>query len=159
MIHPDSCSSPGNKAFNLTKLNIPTTEIGVLDAALFFVGKRDDEADNIPSLFVRHLGNDATLGAKEEILEGVESLQVLYGEDTNDDKSPNYYVSADEVADWNHIVSLKISLLLRSYKNNVFSSAQTLSFNGENISVGSSDRYLRRVFTTVISIRNRNIGY
>ena len=161
-INPDSCTSPGNTAYNLTKLNIPTTEIGVLDAALFFVGKRGDDtdnADNIPSLFVRHLGTDAKLGAKEEILEGVESLQVLYGEDTNNDKSPNYYVSADEVVNWNHIVSLKISLLLRSYKNNVFSSAQTLSFNGENINVGSSDRYLRRVFTTVISIRNRNIGY
>ena len=158
-IDPGSCSSPGNTAFNLTKLNIPTTEIGILDSALFFVGKRNDDANNIPSLFIRRLGNDATLDSKEEILEGVESMQVLYGEDTNNNKSPNYYVSADDVSNWDNVVSLKISLLLRSYKNNIFSSAQSIAFNGTNISVADSDRYLRRVFTSVISIRNRNIGY
>lgn len=158
-IDPSSCSTPGNKAYNLSNLNIPTTEVSVLDAALFFVGKRDDNAENIPSLFVRHLGADATLTAKEEILEGVESMQVLYGEDTSGDKSPNYYVNANQVNNWNHVVSLKISLLLRSRKNNIFNNAQTLKFNGANLNIASSDHYLRRVFTSVISLRNRNIGY
>lgn len=156
---PTDCSSPGNKAYNFSNLNIPTTEISVLEAALFFVGKRDNSASNMPALFVRHLSNDATLATKEEILEGVESLQVLYGEDTNGNQSPNYYVSANEVSNWNNIVSLRISLLLRSYKNNIFSTPQSLKFNGAVINTGSSDRYLRRVFTSTISLRNRNIGY
>lgn len=158
-IDPASCSTPGNKTYNLSNLNIPITQISVLDAALFFVGKRNDTAENIPALFVRHLANDISLEAKEEILEGVESMQVLYGEDTNNDKSPNYYVSADKVADWNNIVSLKISLLLRSNNKNVLPTAQTFKFNGADINIASSDRYLRRVFTSVISLRNRNIGF
>lgn len=159
-IDPTACNAPGNNAFNLQSLNVPTTEISVLEASLFFVGKRADNAANVPALFVRHLGNAATLrNTKEEILEGVESLQVLYGEDTTNNNSPNYYVSADSVSNWNNVVSLRISLLMRSSKNNIFPTAQSLKFNGTDMTVASSDRYLRRVFTSNISLRNRNIGF
>lgn len=158
-IDPTACNAPGNNAINLSNINIPTTEVSVLESALFFIGKRDDDSSNTPALFVRHLGSDAKLDVKEEILEGVESLQILYGEDTNGDKSPNYYVSANAVTNWNSVVSLKISLLLRSYKNNIFSSAQSLEYNGSDIYTSTSDRYLRRVFTSTISLRNRNVGY
>ena len=162
------CSSPGNKTFNFTNVNVPTTEISILEAALFFISKRGTGTagykQNVPSLYVRYLGKDAALGNKEEILEGVESLQVLYGEDTNNNQSPNYYVGADKVTDWKNIVSLKISLLLRSLNNNVVNGEQNLEFHGAPIKVkdttdGKPDRYLRRVFTSTISLRNRNIGY
>jgi type IV pilus assembly protein PilW len=73
-------------------------------------------------------------------------------------------VSADDVDNWSNVVSLKVSLLLRSLNNNVLSGDQVLEFNGAPIKVadtkdGKTDRYLRRVFTSTISIRNRNIGY
>lgn len=163
-INQASCKKPGNKAFNFTYLNEQTTQISVLQSAIFFVGKRADSVsgykNNMPSLYVRYLDNDATSGRKEEILEGVESLQILYGEDGGDnDKSPNYYISADKVVNWNNVVSIRLALLLRSHKNNVLTGGQDLSFNGMPIVVDNDDRYLRRVFTTTISLRNRNIGY
>ncbi len=157
------CSTPGNNPLNLHSLNMPTAEVGILDEAIFFVGKRSDSTtgyqQNQPSLYVRYLGNKAKPGRKEEILEGVESLQILYGEDTNSDNSPNYYVSADKVANWKNVVSLKLSLLLRSRKNNMTSSAQALSLNGATITLADGDRYLRRVFSTTIALRNRTIGF
>ncbi len=162
-IKPGVCNTPGNQALNLRGLNMPTAEVGILDQAIFFVGKRSDNVTgyqkNQPSLYVRHLGDKAKPGSKEEILEGVESLQILYGEDTNNDNSPNYYVSADKVVNWKNVVSLKLSLLLRSRKNNMTNPAQTLSFNGETITLADGDRYLRRVFTTTIALRNRTIGF
>lgn len=159
-IDPTACATPGNNAFTTSNINIPTAEISVLEAALFFVGKRANDSHNVPTLFIRHLGDDATLSDKEEILEGVESMQVLYGEDTNNDKSPNYYVTADDVVNWNNVISLKISLLLRSSKNKIIKEAQSLDFNGTQMTITDpNDRYLRRVFTSTISLRNRNIGY
>lgn len=158
-INPDACNTPGNEEADFINLNEATTEIGILEHAIFFVGKRDDNANNIPSLYVRYLGNAATADIKEEIMEGVESIQVLYGEDTDNNKSPDYYISADLVANWDRVVSIKISLLLRSQKNNLVTGTQTLNFNGTSIVVAENDRYLRRVFTSTIALRNRNTGY
>lgn len=158
-ISPSACNTPGNNDFDFSTLNVNTAELGVLEEAIFFVGKRSNDKYNIPSLFVRNLGRKAKPGNKEEIMEGVESLQVLYGEDTNNDKSPDYYISADAVSNWSQVVSIKISLLLRSQKNNLINGVQKLSFNGADMVFGKDDRYLRRVFTSTISLRNRNIGY
>jgi len=158
-ISPSACNTPGNNDFDFSNLNEDTAELGVLEEAIFFVGKRSNDRKNIPSLYVRKLGREAKPGNKEEIMEGVESLQVLYGEDTNNDKSPDYYISADAVSNWSQVVSIKVSLLLRSQKNNLINGAQKLSFNGADIVFDKDDRYLRRVFTSTISLRNRNIGY
>ena len=163
IISPGACNTPGNKLLDLTNLNMGTAEITTLEQAIFFVSKRSDSQTgyqtNMPALYVRNLSDDAKAANKTEILEGVESLQVLYGEDTNNDHSPDYYVSADKVVNWNRVVSLKISLLLRSRNNNIVTGNQALEFNGAQIVTASDDHYLRRVFTSTISIRNRNIGF
>ncbi|MEE9445429.1 MAG: PilW family protein, partial [Cocleimonas sp.] len=90
-----------NKTNALTGLNLDVAEVGVIDQAIFFVSKRASNKkgykNNIPSLYVRHLGKDAKPTPKQEILEGVESLQIVYGEDTDNDDSANYYVSADAI--------------------------------------------------------------
>jgi len=162
-INETSCSAPGNNALNLSNLNLATAQVSVLNEAIFFVGKRSDSTtgykENIPLLYMKNLGNNAKPGNKIEILDGVESLQILYGEDTNNDRSPDYYVSADKVVDWNHVVSLKLSLLLRSRNNNITDGAQSLKFNGADIALADGDRYLRRVFTTTIALRNRSVGF
>ena len=162
-INETSCSTPGNTALDLNNINLPTAQVSVLNEAIFFVGKRSDSKtgyqNNAPSLYMKSLGNNARPANKEEILEGVESLQIIYGEDTNNDRSPNYYVSADKVVDWNHVVSVKLSLLLRSRNNNVTTGVQTIKFNGADIILASGDTYLRRVFTTTIALRNRSVGF
>lgn len=68
------------------------------------------------------------------------------------------------MADWKNVVSLRVSLLLRSLNNNVINDEQSMEFNGAEIKIKPTndnklDRYLRRVFTSTISLRNRNIGY
>jgi len=96
-----------------------------------------------PALFRQTLGNAASMNV-EEIVEGVEDMQLLYGEDSDDDGTPNRYVDSASVADWNNIVSVRIELQVRSMEDNV---AAKLTAYG--------DRKLRRTFTTSIAIRNR----
>lgn len=162
-INAGACHTPGNKALDLTDLNLATAEVSILEEAIFFIGKRADSTQgykkNMPALYVRHLSDNAKPGRKEEIMEGIESMQILYGEDLNSDNSPDYYVSADQVNNWKRVVSLKISLLLRSHDNHIVTGNQALAFNGKPITVADDDHYLRRVFTTTIALRNRNIGF
>ncbi len=148
-----------NQKVELNTINLAMAEVAVLEQAIFFVSKRASNKkgykNNIPALFVRHLGKGAKPTPKQEILEGVESLQVEYGEDLDADGSVNSYVSADLVKNWKNIISLKVSLLLRSSNNHVIKTAQKITFNGALIRVDEGDRYLRRVFSTTLFIRNQ----
>ncbi|NJM11546.1 MAG: prepilin-type N-terminal cleavage/methylation domain-containing protein [Synechococcaceae cyanobacterium SM1_2_3] len=99
-----------------------------------------------------------TANATQTIVEDVESVQVLYGENTDSDLMgvADRYVSGATIAssgDWNRVVSVRITLLLRTSDNNLVESAQPYTFNGA--STTPTDRRLRRVFTTTIALRNR----
>lgn len=77
-----------------------------------------------------------------ELVEGVENLQILYGEDLDADGTANYYDAAD-IVNMSNVVSVQIDLTLRSLTNNVSSIA------------GPIDRRLRRTFSSTIVLRNR----
>lgn len=99
--------------------------------------------------------------AAEQLIEGVERMQVTYGEDTDPvpapparpDLTPNHYVTADGVTDWRRVVSVRISLLLRTMEDNLADTPQTYSFDGARVT--AEDRRLRYGFTLTIGLRNR----
>lgn len=96
-----------------------------------------------------------SLTGMEELVEGVESMQVLYGEDTNTDFIVDLYVNAANVTTWSNIVSVKIGLLMRtvaSYGTEIDSNNYTLLGTIVN-PVDDSRR--RRIFTSTVEIRNR----
>lgn len=109
-----------------------------------------------PALFLqRGLLSGSSLGSTQsiELVDGVEDMQILYGEDTNGDGTVNAYRTAAAVGDMNDVLSIRVSLLVRSRQANVLDNAQTLTFNGA--AVDGSDRRLRRVYTMTSTIRNR----
>lgn len=89
----------------------------------------------------------------DELVEGVENMQILYGEDTNNDGTANYYVPFDEVSDTEDIISVRVSVLVRSIETNLVQDTQTLTFN--NVLSTFNDGRLRKVFTSTITLRNR----
>jgi type IV pilus assembly protein PilW len=99
----------------------------------------------------RRIGSSAS----QELIEGVEQMQILYGEDTDatPDGTPNYYVSANSVVSMAKVVSIRISLLLRTIDVNLASTFQKYKYNGADITAG--DRRIRQVFNTTIAVRNR----
>jgi len=108
------------------------------------------------------LGNgNATAGI---IAEGIESLQVLYGEDTDGDGTANRYVSAANLT-WtvsngntipaNTVTSVRIAVLASSVSS-VSGAADTNSYallNAEPIGPIGDNLY-RRVYTRTILLRN-----
>jgi len=82
----------------------------------------------------------------------VENMQVLYGEDIDNDGVANRYVTANNIGNLNNVVSTRISLLIRS-QDNIASTEQTYAYNGEDVE--ANDLRVRRIFNTTIKIRNR----
>lgn len=99
--------------------------------------------------------NSLQVSGDGKLVEGVENMQILYGEDGADvDQVADYYVPLDDVVNINNVVSLKISLLLRSGDDNLTNDAIKYDFSGANNLLGP-DKRLRKVFNTTIALRNK----
>ena len=104
--------------------------------------------DNEPALF-RTVNN----GNPEELIEGIEQMQVMFGVDTDDDGTPNQYLTSDAVADLNQVTTVRVFLVVRSDIDFVLDDNQTYTVNGLNIL--APDRRLRQVFSSTIALRNK----
>ncbi|MEZ5475535.1 MAG: PilW family protein [Steroidobacteraceae bacterium] len=80
----------------------------------------------------------------------------MYGEDTNGDQLVDNYVTAAAVGNWNRVIAISLSMLVRSVRPN---SAQvdnrTYTLLGTLTSERPfNDRYQRTIFTTTVAVRN-----
>ena len=90
----------------------------------------------------------------QELVDGIRNMQILYGEDTDADGTANYYVPANSVADMEAVVSLKISLLVQSYEDNLADTPMTYTYNGAVVPAAPDNR-LYQVFNSTVTVRNR----
>lgn len=115
-------------------------------------------ASGQPSLYSITYNQAAAGQATEEVAEGIENMQVLYGvaATTNPgDVLPVKYVTAEQVTDHSLVVSLKVGLIARSPRAvKTTASSSTLNLLGTTITT-PSDRNLRFVFTTTVKLRNK----
>jgi type IV pilus assembly protein PilW len=123
---------------------------------VYYIGKRGNTATNPPSLFRRQVSANGVAGNPQELVEGVEALQLQYGEDidTVPDGVADAYVNANQVTDWNNVVSVRVHLLMQSANDNVVDGSQTFTFNGATVT--ASDGRLRYPFVATVSLRNRS---
>jgi type IV pilus assembly protein PilW len=77
--------------------------------------------------------------AAEELVEGIEDLQILYGQDIDNDDVPNYFVDAATITNMAQAVSVRVSLVARTLETN-------LAADGGRIT---------RPFTATVTLRNR----
>jgi type IV pilus assembly protein PilW len=92
----------------------------------------------------------------EEMVEGVDSVALSFGEDTDGDHAANRYVTADGVGTWSNVVSVKAQLLLASVLDNMATSPQPYKFPDTAASFTTpTDRRIRTVLSSVITLRNR----
>ncbi len=116
---------------------------------------RNDGASGVPSLW-RLNGTVATGGNNPQpLVEGVESLQVVYGRnvDGDDARSPDEYIKANAVTDWEEIVSVRFTLLLRSI-DPVHLSNQTYTFAAAGDKT-YTDRFSRQEVQMTVDLRNK----
>ena len=136
-----------------------------IQSTLFYVGKRGADETNPPALFRRSFGSDGLPETAEELVEGVESIQLLYGisEAQSANSSVQAYLTADKVSDFSRVVSVRLNLLMQSVDYTQSLSNQGYEFNGVvYAALGSAglpaDRRLRRGFSATYYLRNRGLG-
>ncbi|MAR89502.1 MAG: pilus assembly protein PilW [Pseudomonadales bacterium] len=115
----------------------------------------DVASNGVPSLFRESLNTGGSTTTIEEMVQGVENMQVEYGVDTDGDAIPDRYMDADAVSasQWvDSVVSARISMLLRSLTE-LASEPQTFSYMGASYT--PTDNFVRRVYTTTVKLRNR----
>jgi len=85
--------------------------------------------------------DDTGENVSNELIEGIDNLQILYGEDFDNDNVPDYYLEAGSAGlTMDNVVSVRITLSARTEDNNL---------------TDTGDGYLRRNFSTTIALRNK----
>lgn len=146
------CAGGGGGSNCLSQLYDVGASVMIPYSETYFIGTG---VGGEPALFMSAGNMTGTVGTLQtiELVAGVENMQILYGEDTTANGIANEYNIASAVSDMQDVVSIRISLLVRSTSGNVLDSPQTLSFNGA--AVDGSDLRLRRVYTMTSTVRNR----
>ena len=144
LAHEAGIASPGNTTSALSKVYFGDAFVFLPYTRTYSI--RTNNEGN-PGLYVTDA--DGT----QELVEGVENMLILYGEDLNNNGSADRYVREDSVADMNDVVSVRINLVVASLENNVTGQVTPYVFNGQTIT--PNDRRLRRVYTRTIVLRNR----
>jgi type IV pilus assembly protein PilW len=122
----------------------------------------------VPTLFRRGVtpgvANPGLIVQVQELVNGVQDMQIEYGIDVTGDRIADNYDTADAIT-WgvDRVVSARISLLLMSVENNVVDDPMTVFYNGATIDFSDSEhdidgqpnRRMYQVFTTTIGLRNR----
>lgn len=96
----------------------------------------------------------------QELVPGVENMQILYGVDTDKDRNANVYVRISDMANVtgatvDNIVSARFSLLVRSPTNTSPTvNSNTYTLNGSTIAAANDNR-IRRVVNFTVNLRNR----
>lgn len=159
----DNTSGSLSKAYVHTGLN--AAQATRFNSWVYFV--RDtgrDAADGSAIFALYRLDTSRTGQTAQELVEGVEYLQVLYGERIGTQNIR--YRTAPNVADWSRVVAVKLALLAGS-RDPVLDAAdatagyvlldQTVAKTGTTGATITypTDRRLRRVFSAAVNVRNR----
>jgi len=131
------------RAFGTDALVFPVSTI------TYYVGK----SSNAPTGTETSLWQQ-TNGNSVEIAEGIENIQILYGEDLNGDLVPDRYVTASNVLNWNNVVAVNLSILVHTIEDHVAVTPQQYTYNGVS-NIIPPDLRVRRAFETTITLRNR----
>lgn len=153
---PVSCSGFGTATGSYG----PGSKLMRFISRAYFIGE-SNVMSGMPALKRQSLLMETALTTRsEEIAQGVENMQLLYGVDSNADGDVNQYRTAAQMDvdnngvidanDWDKVKSVRMSLVFRS-QNPVLPSDQTQVLNG----VTYKDRYLRQAVNSTVVVRNK----
>jgi type IV pilus assembly protein PilW len=129
---------------------------GVFNNALVIGGVCGTPVNTDPTSTAAYRINNGVLERNAvALIEGIQDMEILYGEDTDSDATANRYVPANNVGAMANVVSIRISLLVVSIDNNLTAQPVGYNYNGAPVAPVAGDRRIRRAFTSTIAVRNR----
>jgi type IV pilus assembly protein PilW len=169
--HDGSGSNPGNACTNWFTGSAPpcrfggseaqaydeSAEAAAVQTSAYFVARG---ASGMPALW------QVTFpGGPQELVEGVENMQILYGIDDNNDGRVDRYDTADKVTSWGSVVAARVSLLLSTVNTTgtvteLGKDTNTYLLLGSDAATAVTidppdDNRRRRVFESTIVLRSR----
>ncbi|KGE03732.1 hypothetical protein HRUBRA_01669 [Pseudohaliea rubra DSM 19751] len=112
---------------------------------------------SVPTLARKVLQWDGTAGAMtiatQDLVEGVENLQFLFGQDNDLDGEPDVFVNDAAVTDWGRVLAVRAFLLVQSATEDAnYTDDRTYQVGDQSITPGGNRR--RLMTSTEITLRN-----
>jgi len=151
--HTASAGAPGNSSASF-ETSVPVSEYKANSAALYRLQEVtysigvSGSGSGEPALFRTLNGNN------QELIEGIENMQIMFGVDTDGDGSANRFQESDAVANLQQVTAIRLWLVVRSERDFVLDAAQTYTINGNDIT--PADSRFRQVFSTTIALRSKS---
>jgi type IV pilus assembly protein PilW len=103
-------SGPGNEKIDLEYEFGVGAQVAPIDTVIYYIRESGTDRNGVrnPALWQVVGGQDP-----QELVEGIEALQVRYGVDTSNDGVIDSYETADAVTDWREVISVSVALLVR----------------------------------------------
>lgn len=148
--HNGGGGPPGNTVSPFP-LSFPAgSQVTPVDTLVYYIGVG---ADGDGALFV-YSSNAGGTWTATELVPDIEAMQVLYGVDTNNSQTVSNYVTANQVVDFNTVMSVKVALLSASAPGaGRVSAAVTYNLLGTTVTPPADTRS-RQIFEATIAVRN-----
>jgi type IV pilus assembly protein PilW len=151
--HVLAVGTPGNSALSLGRRYGAGAQVFRMRTTSYFIA---NSANGTGPALWRRMG----LAPAQELAEGIENMQVLYGEDDDANQTPDIYRTADAVVDWTQVVSVRVALLAAGTQGMVADEDdRVFDLLGEDVDPTQggavNDGRLRRVVTFTVAMRNR----
>jgi len=140
---------PSNQSGNLLASFASGALVTPVDTVIYYIAPSDTAGT---ALWRIVSSNNAT---PEELIPGVERMELQYGVDTDGDAIVNEYDDADAVTNWSNVVSVRVAILVRSTQANSRDLDQKKYTLLNQVVPAFKDHYQRSVYTTTITLRNR----
>jgi hypothetical protein len=153
------CNSPTNLACIPADYLPPQSQSRALEAHVYYVSSRSSNRNDVPSLrrkrFANANGTAANAFIDEEIVPGVEDLQVRLGIDTDGDTNIDQYVNPGAVPANADVISATIWLRIRAEEREIgFVDDTDYQYADMASAVTPNDNFRRILLTKTIHIRN-----
>lgn len=129
-----------------------STPMKPLNSRSFYIGNttRFCQQRSIPALFWQRLVNGKP--KQQELLAGVEHMQIKFSIDNNGDLQPDQYVNPNQITNWQNIISINIDILVRSEcPNSTVIDNKTYEIG--DIEYAVNDHYIRKKFSYSFNYR------
>jgi len=171
-----NASAPNNTGDFTSVFTAGQTMLYRAEIVIYYVGVNNEGTSSLYRLRYQATPNGALVPQKEELVEGVENMQILYGQDRVVDPAlpPTGYIDKQEVAGdietsttlpadgWRRIGAVQLGLVMSSPEIAGAPQAESDSPSALN-ALGTtfkppSDGHYRSVYQTTIALRNRLYG-
>jgi type IV pilus assembly protein PilW len=162
--------TPGNTTTNLNATFSNDSQLASYRAIAYYIANSNSGNGN--SLYRRNLnvnGSMQNAPLREELIEGVDTMQLLYGLDVNDDGMADRYLEADNAnitGNWQDVVTVRVSLLFASedglrdadgFDENTYLVGNTSIAPEGTTGVPTHERDKRKRYVSSMTVSIRNI--